>query len=297
MAEQRFLSITHLHIYAVINTIIKYPLGSSGKKTVRLLDVGCGNGVMLSTLTRELPSMHPGIAFEFYGLDVDDSNVQEKGFFDKTISLLTQNAPATPWQQHLKLIKSEETWPFPNDFFDIVYSNQVMEHVFNQAFTLAEIRRTMTPEGFSFHLYPLRHYIYEGHLFIPLVHKFRSWTTTYHWIRWASHLGIGTYKIHKKEGLCRSINEYAERHADYMAYQVNYQTAKQICNTAKACRLKPSFDFTHLYYKQKLRSVFKLNPLEIYKQGDISSARNSFYFFFLKYVSGITLVLKKKDSF
>jgi len=297
MAAKRFSSITHLHIYAIINTIITYEFNQSEKKTLRLLDVGCGNGIMLSTLIKELPLKHPGMDFEFFGLDVDDSNVQEKGFFDKTISLLTSAAPSTQWHDKVKLIRSNESWPFPDNYFDLIFSNQVMEHVFNQAFTLSEIERTMQHDGYSFHLYPLKHYLYEGHLFIPFVHKFKSWTATYHWIKWASYVGIGTYKIHKREGLCTSVSHYAERHADYMAFQVNYQTARQITNTAKACRLKPSFDFSYLYYKQKLLTLFNMKPAEVYRQKDLVSAKNSFYFFFLKYVSGITLVLRKKDSY
>lgn len=297
MVAKRFSSITHLHIYAVINTIIQYKCNPEKNKSIRLLDVGCGNGIMLSTLIKELPCRHPYFSFEFFGLDVDDSNVQEKGYFNKTINLLETNAPGTIWKTQLKLIKSDEAWPFPDNFFDLIYSNQVMEHVFNQSLMLSEIRRTMDENGYSFHLYPLRHYLYEGHLFIPLVHKFKSWSTTYYWIKWANILGIGTYKIHKKEGLCHSLHEYAERHADYMAYQVNYQTSRQITSTAKECRLKPSFDFSYLYYKQKLRSVFNLSPLEVYKEKDLVSAKNSFYFFFLKYISGITLVLRKKDTY
>jgi hypothetical protein len=38
-------------------------------------------------------------------------------------------------------------------------------------------------------------------------------------------------------------------------------------------------------------------PLEVYRKSDMNSAKNSFYFFFLKYISGITLVLRKKDSY
>lgn len=297
MVSNRFSSITHLHIYAIINTIIQYKIRPAKKTAIRLLDVGCGNGVMLCTLIKELSLKHPELNFEFYGLDVDDSNVQAKGYFSKTISLLESAAPQIKWMDQLKLINSKEQWPFPDDFFDLIFSNQVMEHVFDQSLLLSEIHRTMVESGFSFHLYPLRHYWYEGHLFIPFVHKFNSWTTTYYWIKWGIFLGFGTFRKHKKAGLATTVNEFAERHADYMAYQVNYQTARQISNTAKNCRLKSSFDFTYQFYKQKLRAIFKLSPIELYKEKDMMSAKNSCYFIFLKYVSGITLLLRKNDSF
>ncbi len=297
MIPKRFLSITHLHLYAIINTIIKHHFTPQNINKIRILDVGCGNGILLSTLVKELPLKNPSISFEFYGLDVNDSHIQERGYFTKTIYLLQSVDSHVEWQNNLKLISSNEPWPFENDFFDIIFSNQVMEHVFNQELVLKEIRRTMKDNGFSFHLYPLRHYIYEGHLLIPFVHKFKSWTTTYYWIKWSIYFGFGTYRKHKKAGLTNSVHEFAEKHSDYITFEVNYQTTRQISATAKKCRLKNSFDFTYLYYKQKLRSLFRLSPLEIYRKADLRSSKNSFYFFFLKYLTGITLLLRKNNSF
>lgn len=297
MIPKRFLSITHLHLYAIINTIIKHRYAPQNISKIRILDVGCGNGTLLSTLVKELPLKNPGTFFEFYGLDVNDSHIQELGYFTKTISLLQSVDSQVEWQKNLKLISSSEQWPFENDFFDIIFSNQVMEHVFNQELVLKEIRRTMKDHGYSFHLYPLRHYIYEGHLLIPFAHKFKSWTTTYYWIKWNIYLGFGTYRKHKKAGLTNSIREFAEKHSDYITYEVNYQTTRQIAATSKKCRLKNSFDFTYLYYKQKLRSLLGLSPLEEYSETDFRSSKNSFYFFFLKYLTGITLLLRKNNSF
>ncbi len=289
----RFSSITHVHLYAIINTIVKYKFTPAGITLIRILDVGCGNGILLSTLVRELPLKNSGLTFEFYGLEVYDSHIQEQGFFRKTVSFLESVCPSINWGSNIRLIASKDQWPFEDNFFDIILSNQVMEHVFDQNFFLSEIRRTMKYDGFSFHLYPLRHYIYEGHLLIPFAHKFRGWTTTYFWIKWASYFGMGTYAVHKKNKLVASRQEYAEKHADYLTYEVNYQTIRQISETSKKAGLKCSFDFTYTYYKQKLRSLLLLRPLEIYSKSDLRSSKNSFYFIFLKYVSGITLMLTK----
>lgn len=296
MLSKRFSSITHLHIYAIINTLVTYRLKSHEKK-INILDVGCGNGLLLSTLIKQLPLRHPDLRIDFYGLDVDDSHVQEKGFFAKTVSLLRATDPSVAWEEKVKLTQSDVPWPFEDNFFDIIFSNQVMEHVFNQSYFLNEIKRTMHKDGYSFHLYPLKHDVFEGHLLIPFAHKFKSWTSTYYWIKGASYLGMGKYKTHKKGGLCTSIEHFAERHADYLYYQVNYQTANEISKTAKACHLRASFDFSYLYYKQKFRSFFNLRPIEAYNIKDIRSRKNSFYFLFLKYVSSITLFITKKDTY
>ena len=295
--ERRFVSITHLHIYAIINTTITYKLRFNKSNTIRILDIGCGKGILLSTLLKELPPKHPDLKIEFYGLDVDDSRIQEKDYFKKTIDLLNQTAISFEWNNNLKLIHSEDHWPFEDNFFDIIFSNQVLEHVFNQRLFFDEIRRTIQEEGYSFHLFPLKHYFYEGHLLIPFVHKFKSWTSTYYWIKAASYLGIGKYRIHKRNHLTNSIAHFSERHADYLAFQVNYQTAREMTKTVKACRLKPSFDFTYLYYKQKLRSVLKLKPIEKYAMKDARRFKNTLYFFFLKYIAGITLMIRKKDIY
>lgn len=297
MSSSRFPSITHLHIFAIINTIISYGLENNENKIVRILDVGCGNGLLLSILLKELPKRYPDLKIEFFGLDVDDSSVQEKNYFDKTLSLLNQTDPAIKWDEKLKLVQSESPWPFEDNFFDIIYSNQVLEHVFNQTHFFLQIKRTMKENGYSVHLFPLRHYFYEGHLLIPFVHKFKSWTSTYYWVKAASYLGIGKYRIHKRNHLTNSIAHFSERHADYLAFQVNYQTAREMTKTVKACRLKPSFDFTYLYYKQKLRSVLKLKPIEKYAMKDARRFKNTLYFFFLKYIAGITLMIRKKDTY
>lgn len=116
-------------------------------------------------------------------------------------------------------------------------------------------------------VFPLKHYIYEGHLLIPFVQKFNSWTATYHWIKWASYLGFGTYKKHKKPGLAPSVYEFAEKHVDYLTYKVNYQKIILLTAITKEFRLKSSFDFTYLYYKRKASSLLKLSFIEEYGKG------------------------------
>ena len=291
----KFSSLTHQHLFACINTIIYHVEPIAPQRLIRILDLGCGNGIMLASFVKELRKKNPAIEFEFYGLDVDDSLVQQAGYFEKTISILNETDSTTNWANFLKLVKSSEPWPFANNYFDFIISNQVMEHVADHYFCFSQIQRTLTEDGFSFNLYPLKHVLQEWHLFIPLAHKFSNWSKTYKWIKFWSHLGIGTYKWHKANGLMSSVNEYAEKHADYMSFQVNYLTTRNTAAIAKKAGLKSSFDFTHLYYVQKIRSIFRLSLFEQYRRRHIFKP-HSFYFFFLKHISSITLVLRKKES-
>lgn len=293
----QFKSITHLHLYAAINTILTYSNDYKSKSSIRILDVGCGSGLMLSFFVQEIGKMHPTIKFSFFGIDVDDSSVQQKGYFSETIKRLQEADPDTVWEANLKLISSKNKWPFSDGYFDFIISNQVLEHVFNHSFFFSELQRTLNETGVAIHLFPLKHTIYEPHLFIPFVHRFKSWSTTYNWIRFFSFFSIGIYPSQKKAELDNSISGFSERHADYLSFQVNYLTARGLAVLAKSQRLKLSFDFTTLFYIQKLRSVLRMKPIKIYRKSSINSFRNSCMFFFLKYANNVTLLLRKKDAY
>jgi SAM-dependent methyltransferase len=57
--------------------------------------------------------------------------------------------------------------PFPDDTFDFVYSNSVLEHVDDLHPVLAEMRRVLKPGGASLHLFPPRWRPIEPHVFVP----------------------------------------------------------------------------------------------------------------------------------
>jgi hypothetical protein len=46
-----------------------------------------------------------------------------------------------------------------------------MEHIKDHDFVFSEIRRTLKKDGSSFHLFPLKECLWEGHIYMPLVHK------------------------------------------------------------------------------------------------------------------------------
>jgi len=56
-----------------------------------------------------------------------------------------------------------EQLPYPDDFFDLVVSNQVLEHVRDLAQVLAEVYRVTRTGGASYHWIPNYGYPYEGH--------------------------------------------------------------------------------------------------------------------------------------
>jgi len=94
-------------------------------KESNILDIGCHDGTFLSLVKNRDNN--------FYGLDANDWAVSEskkKGFdiqqffFDDKTKL-----------------------PFENEFFDVVIAGEIIEHIYDTDFFLAEIRRLLKPGG------------------------------------------------------------------------------------------------------------------------------------------------------
>src|SRR5436190_21919327 len=64
--------------------------------------------------------------------------------------------------------------PYPDDWFDLVVSNQVFEHVQNPEEAFAEITRVLKPGGLSLHMFPGRYRIKEGHTYVPFASILRA---------------------------------------------------------------------------------------------------------------------------
>lgn len=72
--------------------------------------------------------------------------------------------------------------PFPDEYFDIVFSSNVLEHIQDLKITLSEVRRVMKSDGLAIHILPtpawrtwtsLSRYIYIAKLLVDLT-DFRS---------------------------------------------------------------------------------------------------------------------------
>ena len=105
---------------------IDYLLKSENKQTVRVLDLGCGEG----NSEDKFKSYDKQV--EWFGLDIDESpevNARKK----------TEGNFYTFDGVNI---------PFENNYFEIIYSNQVFEHVRHPETLLKEINRVLKPEGY-----------------------------------------------------------------------------------------------------------------------------------------------------
>lgn len=118
-------------------------------KGAQVLDIGTGAGVIAGTLADAV-----GPNGELHSVDVVDERVSQSGF-----------------QFHLI---EDTTLPFPDESFDIVLSNHVIEHVgleLDQRRHVREVHRVLRPDGILYMATATRWLLMEPHYHLP----FLSW--------------------------------------------------------------------------------------------------------------------------
>ena len=286
-ALPRPMSVTHRHLLSCVNTALRDT--SCPPKVTRILDVGCGDGLLIKYLVESLALAHPGREIEVHGMDVHDHGVQAPGYWANTRSMLSGVFSKVDWRQRLQLISIADAWPFPDAFFDVVISNQVLEHVGDHHRFFREHRRALSDGGVGFHLFPLHHCIIEPHLKLPLVHWVADRERRKTAIAMMTRLGFGKFT-----GLSHERDSYAATHADYLEHEVNYHTQGGIAAAAAAAGLVPSFAQTHYYYLQKLRAMTGRPFVETYPSG--GNLMGNTLAKLLRYVSSVTLGVRPSDG-
>lgn len=155
-----------------------------------ILDFGCGAGETVYAW-REA-------GYDCFGFDITDylklKNEVDRKFFSIGFS-------------------SHNTLPFQDCSFDLVISEQVFEHVQDQAAMLRELYRVMKPGAVSFYVFPARYALIEPHIFVPL-----GSVLMHQWYyRFWAMLGI---RNKYQRGLYAS--EVAHRNACYALEGLNY---------------------------------------------------------------------------
>jgi SAM-dependent methyltransferase len=284
-------SITHEHLLGVVLSELasRRPDGGS-----RLLDVGCGDGALLTYFGHRLPELAPHAPVELHGFDVRDHGVQEAGFMAHTLDSLAAAHPAVDWNARVSSIADADPWPYAADSFDVVVSNQVLEHVRDHDRLFAETRRVLKDGGYAVHLFPLKHYVWEGHLLLPFVHRIGYFDLLRWYISCLSRLGLGKFRTHERE-FGTTLPVFAERHADLLLHYCNYLSYRQVLALAKRHGLRPSFRYTKEFYWLKLRTMLGRRAKTAYHRQ--WPPAEWLAFMLLRQVSSITLFLEKRESF
>ncbi len=120
--------------------ILQWAQPNATGKLGRVLVDGCGVGSYVKVLQ---PS-----ADQVYGIDIEPEH----------LTRAVANAP----QAHLQIAAGEQL-PYPDNFFDLVLSHEVLEHVQDDHLAAAEMARVLKPGGRAVIFAPNRLYPFETH--------------------------------------------------------------------------------------------------------------------------------------
>jgi SAM-dependent methyltransferase len=281
-------SVTHLHILAVIQTELEL---TRRKGRVKILDAGCGEGALMGYLQANLAELNPGLAVEVHGFDVHDSLTEHAPTAEVVTANLVEHFPEESWEGRVRYVSVADPWPYPDDDFDVVVSNTVLEHVADLDFFLGELARAMKPGGFSVHVFPLRRVLYEWHLNLPLVHWIADFRLREKTIELLSRVGLGLYsEARATDGIDTAT--YGRTRADFIQFGTFYRSWREVAAAAKRARLRATHRYTRGLYLQKLRARLSFDEAHRYP-GQTAPLADSISFAILPQLANATIVLEK----
>ena len=143
----------------------------------RVLDYGCGIGQTV-TLGR-------GRGLDIWGADTFS-------LFPGWADLVKPDI-----RDRIRRIENDRT-DFPDSHFDLVISNQVLEHVTHPEAVVAEIHRVVKPGGRFIAAFPVTETWYEGHVGLYFGHRFKPRTAARRiYFDLCHRLGFGLYRTGK----------------------------------------------------------------------------------------------------
>lgn len=123
------------------------------KESIKILDWGCGKGELINYLNNN--------NFDCYGVEISQFKMQQNIIKDK------KNI-----NEKIFLINCDNKTNFESNYFDIILTNQVIEHISDKDSFLFEINRILKNGGYSYNILPAKYRINEVHLKMPFVHWF-----------------------------------------------------------------------------------------------------------------------------
>lgn len=284
-------SMTHQHALGVI---LAEGLRFDPGTTIRILDAGCGNGSMIKYLQIMLPQADPSRRWELYGYDVADHGVQTNPeFISEAVRELNTSIPEIQWEQRIATISVKEAWPYKDGAFDVIISNQVVEHLNEPIQFFSELHRCLQPKGFSAHIFPLKTQLHETHIRVPFAHWIINHQLLHAWIKFWNRVGFGRYKTYNQPG--DTFEQFCEKEADRITYYTRYMKYREFLQLGKDLSFRPSFRYSQDIYYAKLRALFRMQPRLAYK-----AERNNFVDWWfaqlLKFGPVMTFFLDKNNS-
>jgi SAM-dependent methyltransferase len=165
-----------------------------------LLDFGCGEGECVDQFHKA--------GFTVFGCDLafpEDPESRLKSYLEAGVIR--------------KIDRDPYRIPFEEDRFDLVFSNQVFEHIMDYDRALAEIGRVLKPHGVGVQIFPGRWKLRESHVYVP----FSSMLKAFWWLYFWAWVGI---RNEYQAGM--TPVEIARRNRLYLTEQTRYLSRSRI---------------------------------------------------------------------
>ncbi|MEM6843539.1 MAG: class I SAM-dependent methyltransferase [Bacteroidota bacterium] len=196
------------------------------KEDLRILDYGSGKGKSVAVLRN--------MGFATFGVEIDPLP------FNNGLDYFIQNGYDP--NCFLFLMGKDCKTPFDDAFFDIIFSEQVFEHVENMEIVVREISRLSKRGALHIHTFPAKYHLIEQHLFMPLIH----WLPKNRMRRWVIFLSTKFGKEPFWEPLeGKSVKEKTRIYYNYSIQRTHYRSVRQITKILE--RYGFSTDYKYFY--------------------------------------------------
>jgi SAM-dependent methyltransferase len=175
-AAEQHVSLELNYLY-VLSTLARAPqlFNFAAGQRLRILDFGCGAGEVV-------------VAGLEHGFDIFGADVYYAGSKAKEAAMRSPH-----WGS--RILEITEQLPFENEHFDLVFANEVFEHVHDLPKVLADIWRVLKAGGVLLALFPSKEVLREGHIGIPLAHRFTKSSRLRSWyVLGLRAVGLGYFK-------------------------------------------------------------------------------------------------------
>ena len=183
--------------------------GLRRRSRVRVLDVGYGRGGTVAWLVEQ--------GWDAYGFDVDPRYVANGEAY------LTERG-----EGGRLAVLDGSTLPYPDASFDVVLSDQVMEHVADLESLARELARVTRTGGSALHVFPAKWILREPHMLAPAVHWVPKGRLRRSAIRTALRTGRAAPYFAD-----RSLDERTEIFAEYSENETFYRSPREIARTMR----------------------------------------------------------------
>jgi len=227
---------------------------SYGKSNFTILDFGCGAGEIVTAGI--LCGMNIFGAEVFYGGAEDRPIVEKSGLLGTIIREIKNGS-----------------LDFPDHYFDLVISNQVLEHIKDLDKVLFEVNRVLKPGGVMINIFPSDDIWREGHCGIPFLHWFsKSSKLRFPYALWLRRLGLGKHKDQ-----WGSVEEWTRHKISWLDRYCFYRDRRTLMNLFGQYFLVKHFEgdvivnrlnSTKLRFLSRVVNIWPLKPLaqELYRK-------------------------------